>query len=266
MSRADLEGVVVQLVTKLEQLGVNTHEHMQVGGRWEGLWCGNPGFWLRAPSCSQPLLGFIPPSCFQPPFLFPALLLALSSQPPFLFSALLPALQLSALLLALSPCFRSEPPFLLATPSRSHALLSSPLASCLPHLASQVLSPVRRESMGASACTVSSFNTLLQPVMNPQSQDKEANGAPLAASANSGGSGGGGGGGGRTSLGRFRLHDRVVQLKNNYEKEVYNGDVGTVVELEFKQGMLVVRSGEHRRWRGKGVGTWGQQNWGASGI
>lgn len=130
-----------------------------------------------------------------------------------------------------------------------------------PPLACQVLSPVRRESMGASACTVSSFNTLLQPVMNPPPQDKEANGASAVASSVASANGGGG----RTSLGRFRLHDRVVQLKNNYEKEVYNGDVGTVVELEVKQGMLVVRSGEHRRWWGKGVGTWGQQDWEAVG-
>jgi len=35
----------------------------------------------------------------------------------------------------------------------------------------------------------------------------------------------------------FKLNDRVIQLKNNYEKEVYNGDIGFIkkIDLEMKE-------------------------------
>ncbi|MFW6160201.1 MAG: ATP-dependent DNA helicase, partial [Acidobacteriota bacterium] len=30
----------------------------------------------------------------------------------------------------------------------------------------------------------------------------------------------------------LRLHDKVMQLRNNYEKDIYNGDVGTIVHID----------------------------------
>ena len=38
----------------------------------------------------------------------------------------------------------------------------------------------------------------------------------------------------------FRVGDRVMQLRNNYDKEVYNGDVGRVMKLDVESRRLVV--------------------------
>ena len=38
----------------------------------------------------------------------------------------------------------------------------------------------------------------------------------------------------------FRLGDRVIQLKNNYEKEVFNGDIGFVKEVDLEMKVLTV--------------------------
>lgn len=39
---------------------------------------------------------------------------------------------------------------------------------------------------------------------------------------------------------RFLLNDKVMQLRNNYEKEVYNGDIGTVIGYDKDEGALYV--------------------------
>lgn len=39
---------------------------------------------------------------------------------------------------------------------------------------------------------------------------------------------------------RFKKGDKVMHLKNNYRKEVYNGDIGTVVEIDGKKKQLFV--------------------------
>jgi exodeoxyribonuclease V alpha subunit len=67
----------------------------------------------------------------------------------------------------------------------------------------QVLTPMRRGPLGTEA-----LNKLLQEALNPA-----ASGAPLSA------------------LG-FRAGDKVMQLKNDYEREVWNGDVGTVQRVD----------------------------------
>ncbi|MBV9281715.1 MAG: ATP-binding domain-containing protein, partial [Chloroflexi bacterium] len=41
--------------------------------------------------------------------------------------------------------------------------------------------------------------------------------------------------GGRT----FRLGDKVMQIRNNYDKDVYNGDVGKVVSIDAEERLLV---------------------------
>ncbi len=38
----------------------------------------------------------------------------------------------------------------------------------------------------------------------------------------------------------FRVKDKVMQLKNNYEKEVFNGDIGVVSEVNVKEGIIRV--------------------------
>jgi exodeoxyribonuclease V alpha subunit len=38
----------------------------------------------------------------------------------------------------------------------------------------------------------------------------------------------------------FRVGDRVMQLRNNYDKDVFNGDVGRVVRVAREAGELVV--------------------------
>src|SRR5262249_54012969 len=43
---------------------------------------------------------------------------------------------------------------------------------------------------------------------------------------------------------RFRIGDRVIQLVNNYDKQVYNGDVGTIVDIKSEDQLILVRFSE----------------------
>jgi len=38
----------------------------------------------------------------------------------------------------------------------------------------------------------------------------------------------------------FRVNDRVMQIRNNYELEVFNGDIGTVLEIDNREGGVKV--------------------------
>jgi exodeoxyribonuclease V alpha subunit len=38
----------------------------------------------------------------------------------------------------------------------------------------------------------------------------------------------------------IRIHDKVMQLRNNYEKEIYNGDIGIVVDVDVRNYRLFV--------------------------
>ncbi len=69
----------------------------------------------------------------------------------------------------------------------------------------QVLTPMRKTSLG-----VVELNHKLQEVLNPKEKGKK-----------------------EYTLGHttFRVGDRVMQIKNNYTKEVYNGDVGTIEDI-----------------------------------
>lgn len=80
----------------------------------------------------------------------------------------------------------------------------------------QVLSPMHR-----GACGVESLNRLLQETLNPAGM-----GAPELAHG----------------LRILRLGDKVMQNKNNYEKGVFNGDIGYIRELE--PGRIRVQFGE----------------------
>lgn len=78
----------------------------------------------------------------------------------------------------------------------------------------QVLSPMYRGDAGVKA-----LNERLQNALNPPSKrkvEKQLGGT------------------------RFRTGDRVMQIKNEYEKEVFNGDIGRLVEINEKDANLLV--------------------------
>lgn len=75
----------------------------------------------------------------------------------------------------------------------------------------QVLSPMQRGVVGAA-----NLNILLQEAINPS--DKCLYRA------------------GRS----FRQNDKVMQIRNNYDKEVFNGDIGIVSSIDFENRNLTV--------------------------
>jgi exodeoxyribonuclease V alpha subunit len=92
-----------------------------------------------------------------------------------------------------------------------------------PLLDVQVMSPIHRGPAGVSA-----MNEKLQDLLNPDT------------------------GGPAISVGAYQLRrgDKVMQVKNNYDKEVFNGDVGLVSDIRKDDGVVVVRyaeSGEVRQ-------------------
>ena len=82
----------------------------------------------------------------------------------------------------------------------------------------QVLSPMNRGDLGARH-----LNQLLQATLNPA-----AGGAEVQRSGYT-----------------FRLGDRVIQMENNYDREVFNGDLGTVDFIDREDQKLIVRF-DHR--------------------
>ena len=79
----------------------------------------------------------------------------------------------------------------------------------------QVLSPMHRGEVGVVA-----LNEKLQEALNPPSPQKPERRL-----------------GGRV----YRQGDRVMQIRNNYDKEVFNGDQGQVVSLDPIEQLLAVR-------------------------
>ncbi len=78
----------------------------------------------------------------------------------------------------------------------------------------QVLAPMRRGAIGTQA-----LNTLLRERLNPK-------GEPLSPTI------------------PFRAGDKVIQSSNNYDLDVYNGDVGRVLGLNRETGQVRVRFGK----------------------
>ncbi len=83
-----------------------------------------------------------------------------------------------------------------------------------PILDIQVLSPMRRTVTG-----VDNLNLILQQALNPPSPGK---------------------GEVQTAGGIFRLGDKVMQIRNNYTRFVYNGDVGNIAAIEGEDGEITV--------------------------
>lgn len=75
----------------------------------------------------------------------------------------------------------------------------------------QVLSPMHRGAIGAQR-----LNTALQEALNPRGQSVQR--------------------GDRT----FRLHDKVMQIRNNYDKDVFNGDLGRIAKIDFEEQVVEV--------------------------
>ncbi len=69
----------------------------------------------------------------------------------------------------------------------------------------QVLTPMHR-----GACGVENLNKLLQAKMNPPSPEKNELRGPA---------------------GILRLGDKVMQIRNDYDKDVYNGDIGQITSI-----------------------------------
>ncbi|MGB4782606.1 ATP-dependent DNA helicase, partial [Candidatus Methylomirabilis sp.] len=76
----------------------------------------------------------------------------------------------------------------------------------------QILSPMQKGPIGAMQ-----LNQALQALLNPSGPEL-------------------------LRAGRlYRLGDRVMQIRNNYEKDVYNGDIGRIVKLDLEDREVTVR-------------------------
>ncbi len=75
----------------------------------------------------------------------------------------------------------------------------------------QILTPMQRSETGAAH-----LNTVLQSALNPN---------PLCL---------------KRGATEYRLHDKVMQVRNNYDKEVFNGDVGMISAIDLEERTLKV--------------------------
>ncbi len=75
----------------------------------------------------------------------------------------------------------------------------------------QILTPMRKNLLGTD-----SLNHVLQEAMNPHGEALLRGGT------------------------LFRVRDRVMQLRNNYDKDVFNGDIGFIREVDTEERSLVV--------------------------
>ena len=80
----------------------------------------------------------------------------------------------------------------------------------------QVLSPMHRGLVG-----VSNLNRELQALLNPRGETLQRGG------------------------GVFRTGDKVMQIRNNYEREVFNGDIGRIVSIDRLNREMTVRFESH---------------------
>lgn len=74
----------------------------------------------------------------------------------------------------------------------------------------QVLAPMHKGTVG-----VANLNTRLQAALNPHQK------------------------GLRAISGEYRPGDKLIQLRNNYDKGLFNGDIGTVVSTDLTKGTLI---------------------------
>ena len=91
-----------------------------------------------------------------------------------------------------------------------------PKAYRVPTSSIQVLTPMQRGVVGAA-----NLNLLLQEAVNPTEILLRRSGLT------------------------YRLHDRVMQIKNNYDKEVFNGDIGSIQSIDLENRTLSVQFDDH---------------------
>lgn len=86
--------------------------------------------------------------------------------------------------------------------------------SCDPVEEIQVLAPMRRTMTG-----VENLNRLLQEALNPAETDK-----------------------GQLQVGNtfYRMGDKVMQIRNNYQKSVFNGDIGRIRAIDPEDRRMVI--------------------------
>ncbi|MBI5346674.1 MAG: ATP-dependent RecD-like DNA helicase [Chlamydiae bacterium] len=75
----------------------------------------------------------------------------------------------------------------------------------------QVLSPMKKGIIGCN-----NLNLSLQEALNPSSMCIFRNGY------------------------RYQAKDKVIQLKNNYSKQVYNGDIGKIVQIDLSEQLVMI--------------------------
>ena len=81
----------------------------------------------------------------------------------------------------------------------------------IPSSAIQVLAPMQRGVVGAT-----NLNQMLQDALNPAGDGLKRGGF------------------------LFKTHDKVMQIKNDYDKEVFNGDIGEVSDINLEDRELTV--------------------------
>lgn len=79
----------------------------------------------------------------------------------------------------------------------------------------QVLAPMKRGNIGTS-----NLNLMLQEALNPAAPNKPEI---------------------KFGLSTFRLGDRVIQQVNNYQLEVFNGDIGHITGIDLEERQLTIR-------------------------
>ncbi|MDE6701607.1 MAG: ATP-binding domain-containing protein, partial [Acetatifactor sp.] len=82
----------------------------------------------------------------------------------------------------------------------------------VPSAQIQVLTPMQRGIVGAT-----NLNLALQEALNPRGEGLRRSGSV------------------------FRPNDKVMQIKNNYDKEVFNGDIGVVEKVDMEERTLTVQ-------------------------
>ena len=81
----------------------------------------------------------------------------------------------------------------------------------------QVLCPMRRGTIGSE-----NFNKRLQEILNPSPEEAIR--------------------GGRD----FRVGDKVMQIRNNYDYDVFNGDIGRITDVDFVEKLVTIQFPEKR--------------------
>jgi exodeoxyribonuclease V alpha subunit len=105
-------------------------------------------------------------------------------------------------------------------PERINALIVKVVTNSIPRHFSiparevQVLSPMKRGSIGTS-----NLNLMLQEAINPESPEK-----PQV----------------KWGLTTFRLGDKVIQQVNNYQLDVFNGDIGYISNIDTEERQLII--------------------------